>query len=307
MTFEVTILGCGAATPTLRHHPSAQFVNLHDKFFLVDCGEGTQMQLRRYKVKMQRIHHIFISHLHGDHFFGLPGLLASMNLLGRDKTLHIFGPPQLENILKALQENGEFRLGFELQFHHTQANTAECILEDASLEVFSFPLDHRIPCTGFLFREKGRARNVPKSLIQELGLMVSEIVLLKKGELVRREDGTLLDPDKLLPKAPSPRAYAYCSDTKYSSKVIEAVKDCNLLYHEATFTHELIGRAEQTFHSTAKQAAEVAHLARAQQLILGHFSARYRDESVLLNEAREVFPNTELADEGKAFAVPSSS
>lgn len=306
MTFEVTILGCGAATPTLRHQPSAQFVNVHDKFFLVDCGEGTQMQLRRFKVKMQRIHHIFISHLHGDHFFGLPGLLASMNLLGRDKTLHIFGPPQLENILKALHENGEFKLGFQVAFHPTQAKKGECIFDDASLEIYSFPLDHRIPCTGFLFREKRRPPNVPKALIHELRLLVSEIVQLKKGECVRRDDGTLLDPSKLLPKPPKTRAYAYCSDTRYSDAVVQAVQNCNLLYHEATFTHELIRRAEQTFHSTAKQAAEVALKAGVKKLVLGHFSARYRDESILLNEACEVFSNTVLANEGMTFTVPAS-
>ncbi len=301
MKFEVTILGCGAALPTLRHHPTGQVVNIHEKHFLVDCGEGTQMQLRRYKVKMQRINHVFISHLHGDHFFGFNGLLSTMHLLGRKKPLHVYAHRGLEELFRVQQKVGEMFLNFELIFHDVACKERVLLYEDNTLEVYGFPLEHRIACTGFLFREKSRKANISRNMIAEFQLEVSEIVALKNGVDVSRRDGTTLRASELTIPAPKGRSYAFCSDTRYSESVIEEVKGVDLLYHEATFLNDMAARAAATFHTTAKQAGTVAMKAQVNQLILGHFSARYIDETPILAEAKEVFANTELAAEGKIF------
>lgn len=304
MTFEITILGCGAALPTLRHHPTGQVVNLHDKLFLVDCGEGTQMQLRRYRVKMQRIHHVFISHLHGDHYYGLNGLLSTMHLLGRSKTLHIYADKGLEKLHKLQQEVGELYLNFPVIFHDNFCETPRKLYEDNTVEVWGIPLDHRIATTGFIFREKPRKANISRDAIAEHQLSVSEILALKNGHDVGRTDGTLLKARELTIPSPPGRSYAFCSDTRYSERVIDAVKDVDLLYHEATFDTSMEQRAAQTYHSTAAQAATVALRAGARKLMLGHFSARYLDESLLLKEALEVFEHTFLAEEGMRITIP---
>lgn len=304
MTFEITILGCGAALPTLRHHPTGQVVNLHDKLFLVDCGEGTQMQLRRYRVKMQRIHHVFISHLHGDHYFGLNGLLSTMHLLGRKKALHIYADKGLEKLHKLQQEVGEMYLNFPVIFHDNFCQEPRLLYEDNTLEVWGFPLDHRIATTGFLFKEKPRKANISRAAIAEYRLSVSEILSLKNGNDVSRTDGTLLKSSELTMASPPGRSYAFCSDTRYSDRVIDAVNDVDLLYHEATFASQMAERATQTYHSTAEQAGQVARRAGAKQLVIGHFSARYLDESILLEEARTVFNNVMLAEEGMRIEVP---
>lgn len=303
MNFEVTILGCGAATPTLRHHPTGQVVNLHDKYFLVDCGEGIQMQLRRYKVKMQRIDHIFISHLHGDHYFGIQGLLSSMHLLGRKKPLQLYAPEGLKEIIDVQQRVGEMFLSFPLEFHPLDVKSPTVIFEDNSLEIIAFPLEHRISCTGFIFREKERKPKVNQSVIHQLGLSIEEIVAIKNRRDVTRADGSVLEWEKWADLPAPVRAYAFCSDTKYSKKVIAAVRDVDLLYHEATFLHEMKLRAQQTHHSTALEAGQVAREANVKRLIIGHFSARYHDESVLLLEAQSVFPETVLAAEGLTFSI----
>ncbi len=282
----------------MRHHPTAQVVNIHDKYFLVDCGEGTQMQLRRYKVKMQRIHHVFISHLHGDHFFGFNGLISTMHLLGRTKPLHVHAPAGLKLLFEAQQAVGEMRLDFELIFHSNVCQEPRQLYEDNTLEVWGFPLDHRIECTGFLFKEKRRKANISRSAIQEYGLTVSEILSLKNGKDVCRIDGTVLKAEELTQMAPPGRSYAFCSDTKYSEQVIDAIQGVDLLYHEATFLEDMRNRALQTHHSTAKDAANVALKSGAGALVLGHFSARYVDETPLLEEASAVFPATILAKEG---------
>jgi ribonuclease Z len=303
VNFEVTILGCGAATPTLRHHPTGQVVNLHDKYFLVDCGEGIQMQLRRYKIKMQRIDHIFISHLHGDHYFGIQGLLSSMHLLGRKKTLHLFAPEGLKEIIDVFQRVGEMFLSFPIEFHTLDVSKPEVIFEDNSLEVVAFPLEHRITCAGFIFREKERKPKVSQSVIQQLQLTVEEIVALKNRRDIPRADGSFIEWRKWADMPAPVRAYAFCSDTKFSNKVISAVHGVDLLYHEATFLHEMKLRAQQTHHSTALEAGRVAREAKVHRLIIGHFSARYLDESVLLLEAQAEFPQTRLAAEGVTFHV----
>lgn len=304
MTFEITILGCGAALPTLRHHPTGQVVNVHDKFFLVDCGEGTQMQLRRYRIKLQRIHHVFISHLHGDHYYGLNGLLSTMHLLGRSKALHVYADKGLEKLHRLQLEVGEMHLNFDVIFHDNRCDQPRILYEDNTLEVWGIPLEHRISTTGFIFREKPRKANINRAAIAEHNLTVREILALKNGNDVSRIDGTLLKAEALTVPAPNGRSYAFCSDTRYSEKVIEAVSNVDVLYHEATFADNLRDRAAQTYHSTAAQAAEVALRAGAKQLLLGHFSARYLDESILLNEAKAVFEQTQLADEGMRIQIP---
>lgn len=285
----------------MRHAPTAQLVNLHDKLFLIDCGEGTQMQLRRYRIKFQRIHHIFISHLHGDHYLGLMGLISSMHLLGRTKPLHLFAPPAIQRILETQFEASETRLNFEIVYHSTDVKERTLLHEDRTLRVYGFPLKHRVQCTGFFFEEKARKLKVTKDVIAEYQLQVHEIVQLKNGEDVIRETGEVL-PHEALTVQPLPvRSYAFCSDTAYSEKVIEAIQGCSLLYHEATFLEDLKSRAKATFHSTAKEAGMVAAKAGAKKLVIGHFSSRYMDETPLLEEARETFPDTELAAEGLTF------
>jgi ribonuclease Z len=285
----------------MRHNPTAQVVNIHDKHFLVDCGEGTQMQLRRYKVKMQRLHHVFISHLHGDHFFGFNGLISTMHLLGRTKPLHVHAPEGLKLLFEAQQAIGEMHLDFQLIFHDNRCESLRLLYDDNTLEVWGFPLEHRIQCTGFLFKEKRRKANISRHAIKEHQLTVSEILALKNGNDVCRTDGTILKAEELTEMAPVGRSYAFCSDTRYSEKVIQAIEGVDLLYHEATFLEDMKLRALQTHHSTAKDAATVALKAKVGALVLGHFSARYTDESPLLIEAMEVFPKVSLAKEGMVF------
>lgn len=304
MKFEVTFLGVGAAAPTLRHNPTAQLVNVHDKHFLVDCGEGTQIQLRKFKLKFQRINQVFISHLHGDHFFGLLGLISSMHLYGRTKTLQIYGPAPLEEIVAVNLKHSQTFLNFPLEFIHTDPKEPQLLFEDNTLEVHSFPLKHRIACTGFIFKEKPRQPRIKKSTIGRLRLTIPEIIALKNCEDVTRENGRLLEWEKLTEPIELPRTYAFCSDTIYQESLVEIIRDCDLLYHEATFMHDMLERAKATFHTTARQAALLAKNANVESLVLGHFSARYRDLIPLLNEARSEFENTVLAEEGFTLEIP---
>ncbi|MFN0030792.1 MAG: ribonuclease Z [Flavobacteriales bacterium] len=302
MTFEITILGCGAATPTGRHNPSAQVVNVHDKLFLVDCGEGTQMQMRKYKVRMQRINHVFISHLHGDHYLGLMGFISSMHLLGRKAALHIYGPPELKEIIDLSLRASQTYLEYALVFHPTDDGGKQLIYEDKTLSVFSIPLKHRIFCCGFLFVEKQRQPKVRKESIEELGLIPGQILALKKGQDIEIE-GKIWRNDALCTAPPPPRSYAYCSDTASSETVISNLQGTSCLYHESTFLEEEKKRAKETFHSTAKQAARVASAIEANMLILGHFSSRYSDDEAFRQEASEFFANSILADEGLLVRV----
>lgn len=303
MTFEITILGCGAAAPTGKHNPSSQVVNLHDKLFLVDCGEGTQMQLRKFKVKLQRINHVFISHLHGDHYLGLMGFISSMHLLGRKSKLCIYGPPDLKNIIDIQLKASQTFLEYELEFQPTNQQNKNLIFEDKSLMIYSFPLKHRIECCGFQFVEKERKPKLKKEYIIQYKLQPGNIIELKRGNEVILEDGTRLSPDLVCSPADPPRSYAYCSDTAYAEKVIEAIRNSNFVYHESTFLESEKERAKSTFHSTAIQAAEVAINASVGSLILGHFSSRYTNDNDFLLEARTKFNNVFLADEGKVFPI----
>lgn len=300
MIFQVTILGCGAATPTARHSPTAQLVNIHDKYFLIDCGEGTQVQLRKFRLKMQRIQCIFISHLHGDHFFGLIGLISTYALLGRTAPLTIYGPAGLEQIIRMQLELSDSHFEYDLNFVETKADGKHLLFEDETLQVFSFPLKHRVVTTGFLFEEKERPLNVRKSAIAEFHLQPSEILQLKKGLSVQRENEII--PVVGTTEKPEPaKRYAYCSDTAYLESVVPFIQGSDLLYHESTFLEVDAERAKKTFHSTAMQAATIAKMADVKQLIIGHYSSRYSDDQEFLKEASGVFSNAFLANEGLQF------
>lgn len=302
-TFELLILGCSSATPTAKRNPTAQLLNIAERFFLIDCGEATQIQLRRFKTKFQKIDHIFISHLHGDHFLGLPGLLASMHLLGRKQSLTIYGPPELELILSTVHKYSDTHLNYPITFVHTTDKEKVLLFEDEKVEVYSFPLKHRIPCTGFLFKEKPVLRNIDKYQMEKYNVSLSEIYKLKQGANVLNENGELILNHLLTVDPPLPRSYAFCSDTIYDEELVKYIKNVTLLYHESTFLHAMLKRAQDTYHTTALQAAQMAQSANVKQLILGHYSARYPKTEDFLTEASPVFANTLLAIEGKKINV----
>lgn len=298
LKFELTILGCGAATPTLRRGSTAQLLNLHDRFLLIDCGEGTQLSLRKNRLKFQRINHIFISHLHGDHYLGLPGLVSSMHLLGRKNPLHIYCPAPLEEIMEMNMKYSDTFLNFEVIFHHHSTDGLHLILDEKQFEVYSFPMKHRIDCCGFLFKEKPKRRRILKEKAEQAGLTVRELVSLKNGEAPVREDGTIIPLEEFTLEPFPARSFAYCSDTAPFERQVEFIQGANLLYHESTFLEAMKDRAKNTFHSTAKQAATVASEASAGHLLLGHFSSRYDETREFVTEAREIFPNSYAASDG---------
>jgi ribonuclease Z len=298
-------LAAGAAAPTGKHNPSAQVVNLHDKLFLVDCGEGTQMQLRKFKVKMQRINHVFISHLHGDHYLGLMGFISSMHLLGRKTKLVVYGHEDLKGIIDIQLKASQTFLDYEVEFIATSQLEKQLIYEDKSLQVYSFPLKHRIETCGFQFMEKARKPKVKKEDIEKFRLQPSQIVDLKNGKSIILDNGSELASTDVCTPANEPRSYAYCSDTAYSEKVINYISESSCIYHESTFLESEKERAKTTFHSTASQAATVAKRAQVGMLILGHYSSRYSDDSEFLKEASAIFENAYLADEGVTFQVGS--
>ncbi len=305
MTFDVTILGCGAATPTSKHNPSAQVVNVHDKLFLVDCGEGTQMQMRKFKVRFQRINHIFISHLHGDHYLGLMGFISSMHLLGRQSALHVYGPADLKDIIDLSLRVSQTFLEYPLIFHATSNDDKQLIFEDKTLLIYSIPLKHRIYCCGFQFVEKERLPKVSKAAIAKFNLVPSQILELKKGKDLELETGILKNAEVCSPP-PMARSYAYCSDTAYYERIIPMLQGTTLIYHESTFLEEEKERAKATFHSTAKQAAKIAKECNAKLLMLGHFSSRYTNDEDFKQQALEEFSNVILADEGLLVTLPKS-
>ena len=303
MSFTVTILGSGAALPTARRNPTAQYVVCNDRHLLIDCGEGTQMQLRNAGVKIQKINHILISHLHGDHFFGLVGLLSTMHLLGRDKGLTIYGPEQLEQIVRMQLEVGASKLNFDLQFVVLNGKENRLLFEDKLIEIHAFPLKHRIPTNGFLIKEKEKERKIIAEAVAEAGLKLAYLPLLKKGESCRDENGQEIDfEDFTLPPKPS-CSYAYCSDTAYWETIVPAIQNASVLYHEATFIEKDLERAKATFHSTAKQAAKIAKQAAVGKLLLGHLSARYLDGFAHEEEAKAVFEKSEVVEDGKTYFI----
>lgn len=303
MKFEVTILGSSSSTPIFNRNPSAQLLNVNEKFILIDCGEATQNQLLHFGIKASRIDQVFISHLHGDHYLGLVGLLSSLHLNGRVRPIDIFGPPELKEIIDLQFKHSQTFLRYPLNFRTTNPNISEKIFENYDVTVETFPLDHRIPCTGFKFSEKQRMRKMIKEKVLALGIPANLIPLIKKGNNFTDKNGRVHLSEDLTTEADRPRVYVYCSDTICSWKYLENIKDADTLYHEATFMHDMLSRAEETFHTTAKQAAEIALKSNAKKLLIGHFSARYRELEPLLNEASAIFPSTSLAIEGKIFDI----
>jgi ribonuclease Z len=301
--FELTILGCSSATPTSTRNPTSQLLNIADRFFLIDCGEATQIQLRKYKIKFQRINHIFISHLHGDHYLGLLGLLSSMHLLGRTIELHLYCPEELKEIIDVQLRISQTYLKYSIIYHFHKYVDNNLIFEDDKLIVKTIVLTHRIPCCGFIFIEKQLPGNISKETLELYHIPLEQIHAIKNGADFITESGDLILNEQLIIAKPSPRSYAYCSDTAYDERIIELVKDVTLLYHEATFMHDLLPRAIDTFHSTALQAATIAQKAQVTQLMIGHYSARYKDLQPLLQEAKTIFENTLLAKEGESVTL----
>ena len=296
--FEITILGCGSAMPTTLHNPSSQLVNVNEKLFMIDCGEGTQLQLRKYKTRINKLHSIFISHLHGDHVFGLPGLLATLSLLGRTGDLNIYAHKDMELFLDPFIKHFGNQFPYKINLTPLDPYQHQLIFENNSIRVFSFSLKHRIPTSGFLFEEKDRPRHIKREMIDFYNIPVCKINEIKKGGDYLTDDGKWIKNEILTTPAIPPRTYAYCSDTAYSPEIIPYIQHSDVLYHEATFAEAENLRAQETYHSTARQAAEIARSANVRKLIIGHFSSRYHELGELLDEAQAVFPETELADEG---------
>lgn len=301
--FELHILGCGSALPTTRHFPTSQIVNVRDKLFMIDCGEGAQLQFRKSHLKFSRLNHIFISHLHGDHCFGLLGLISTLNLLGRTAELHIHSPKGLETLLTPMLDFFNRQMTYKVLFHEFDTKEQMLIYEDRSLTVTTIPLRHRMPCCGFLFAEKRRPNHIIREMVDFYQVPVYELNRIKNGaDYVTPEGKTVSNNLLTRPSAPS-RSYAYCSDTIYLPSIVEQIKGVDLLFHEATFTNEDAPRAKETFHTTAAQAAEIARKAEVKKLLIGHFSARYEDENILLQEASAIFPDTQLAKETLCVSV----
>ncbi len=304
MSFSVTILGSSSAVPTSDRFPTAHVVNIHERFFLVDCGEGAQIQLQRYKIGFGKINHILISHLHGDHTFGLFGLLGSLSLLDRKTDLHIYANPLLKTILDEHHKHFyQHPFPFSIIFHPFGAARRKMLFEDDKLDIHTIPMKHRTPCCGFLFREKPPLLNIRKDMIDLHKIPREEIMNIKKGNDFINEQGNRI-PNKDLTLPPlKPRSMAICSDTGYSESILPQIKDVDILYHEATYLDEMRESAASTAHSTAKQAGMLAKKANAGKLLIGHFSARYKSAEPLLDEARKEFPATFVANEGDCHSV----
>lgn len=301
--FEVTVLGCGSALPTVKHNGSGMVVNIREKYFLVDCAEGTQVELRRNHIHLNRLFNVFITHLHGDHCFGLMGLISTLGLLGRTAPLHVYGPQDIETLFQPLVDYHCNGMTYEVVFHPIDTHQNVCIYEDKSLQVFSIPLKHRIRCCGYYFKEKELSRHILKEAIEKYNIPISQINNVKAGLDYVTPNGQIIK-NEVLTTPPSPaRSFAYCSDTVFRPEIAEMMKGVDLLYHEATFAESEKPLCSKVYHSTAKQAAEIARLAGAKQLMLGHYSSRYNDETILQKEAAEVFENTILAKEGLVVTV----
>lgn len=294
--FSVTILGSSSAAPTSRRHTTSQLVNFYHRFYLIDCGEGTQMQLRKKRLKMSKINHIFISHLHGDHFFGLVGLVSSLNLFGRIKDLHIYSDPRIKEVIDLQLEFSETELRFNIIYHPLNFNEKELIFEDKKLEIYSFPLDHRVPTCGFLFQEKEGLPNIKKEVIKEYKPGIEEIRMIRDGGDLKLKSGSIPNEELIVP-APPPRSYAFCSDTKYTPQIHQYFKYVELLYAECTFMKDLQKIAEEKFHMTTSDVSQLAKEAKAKNLIVGHFSARYKELSEFQKELQELHPNSLLVSD----------
>ena len=298
---KLTILGCHSATPRINTHPTAQVLEVKGHVFLIDCGEGTQVQLRRYKVKFNRIKHIFISHLHGDHFFGLVGLISTFRLLTRETDLHIYGPKGIKEVITLQMKLADSWTNYKLIFHELESKSSERIYEDDKIEIFTIPLDHRVYTNGFLFKEKPGERKLDPVAAKRANIHTAYFQKLKQGFDVENQEGVIIANETVTSPGLKPKSYAFCSDTQYSEEIVPIIKDTTTLYHESTFLEKHKDLAPMTKHSTAKEAAQIAQLANVKKLILGHYSTRYDDLSAFKTEAGEIFKKVELAEAGKTF------
>lgn len=301
--FDLHILGCGSALPTTRHLATSQIIDLRDKLYMIDCGEGTQVQMRRMRIKFSRLNHIFISHLHGDHCFGLPGLISTLGMLGRTGTLTVHGPKELADYLQPVLDIFCKNLPFEVVIHPIDPYRHALVMEDRSVSVYSIPLKHRIPCCGYLFVEKQKEAHIIREMTDFYQVPVRMMQAIKRGADFVTPDGEIVPNARLTRPAAAPKRYAFCSDTAFHPEIVPLVEGVDVLYHEATFAQEDAPRARETFHSTAREAAEIGRRAGAKRLVIGHYSARYEDVSLLKKEADEVYPNTILADEGMVIRI----
>ncbi|WP_028980210.1 ribonuclease Z [Sporocytophaga myxococcoides] len=302
MPFEIKILGSNSATPVFNRHHSSQLLTINNQLFLIDCGEGTQLQLIKYKIRFTKINYIFISHLHGDHYLGLVGLLSTMHLNGRTKDLYLFGPPGLDEIITIQLKYSETFLNFKIIFTELDTTAQKVILDLDNLTIETIPLIHRIKCCGFLIKEKPKKRKIDKTKVPD-HLTPLQIIALKEGEDVVDKEGHLLKSELYTFPARKSRSYAYCSDTAYNPAMFGQIEGVDMLYHEATFLHDMESRAKETHHTTALQAAWTAREVKAKTLLLGHFSARYKDIEPHLVEAKTIFQNSFLAEEGLLFTI----
>tara|TARA_B100000780_G_scaffold241993_1_gene184624 strand:- start:1156 stop:2070 length:915 start_codon:yes stop_codon:yes gene_type:complete len=304
MSIELTILGCHSATPRVNAHPTAQYLEINSRHFLIDCGEGTQRQMRKYKVGFSKINHIFISHLHGDHFFGLIGLISTLGILNREKELHLFGPKGIKEVINLQLKYSKSYVKYDLIFHELNSKKSELIFEDEKVEVLTIPLHHRVYTNGFLFKEKENSRKLNMSeIIKFQEIEVCDYNNLKAGRDFTLTSGETIQNSLLTQDPKKPMSYAYCSDTSYKPDIVEIIKKSDLLYHESTFLSDKEDLATKTRHSTAKQAALIAKKADVKKLILGHYSSRYKDITLFKKEAEEVFSNVILAETGKTVSM----
>lgn len=303
MTFELTILGSSSAVPTSKRNLTAHVLNIHERFFLIDCGEGTQIEIRKNKIRFAKINHIFISHLHGDHIFGLFGLISTFNILDRNKDLHIYAHVELEKFLNKHVEYFERSLSFKIIYHHINPKRNEVIYEDSKVTVETVPLKHRVPTCGFKFSEKPHLYNLKKNVTVKYSIPISQIQNIKEGGDFINDQGDIIPNHQLTLPPYKARSFAYCTDTAYSEKIIPIIRDVDLLFHEATFANNMKNQAKKTMHSTSEDAAKIAKMANAKKLILGHFSARYKDVTPIINEAKEIFPNSYAAEDGEKYSI----
>jgi ribonuclease Z len=298
---KITILGCYAATPRTFTNPTSQVLEIKNRLFLIDCGEGTQVQLRKNKIKFSKINHVFISHLHGDHFYGLIGLISTFTLLGRTTDLHIYGPVGIKEIITLQLRITDSWLNYTLHFTELSSKSSELIYEDDKVSVTTIPLKHRIYTNGFLFREKIDKRKLNISAVTDFEIESCYFQNIKNGKDITLDDGRIIQNSQLTFDPIAPKSYAFCSDTAYSEEIIPLISQCDVLYHEATFLESEMLLAKKTKHSTAMEAATIALKAKVSQLILGHYSTRYENITLFKEEAETVFPNVLLADDGKTF------
>ena len=302
MSLRVTILGCHSATPRVNAHPTSQYLEINNRHFLIDCSEGTQRQMRKYKVGFSKINHIFISHLHGDHFFGLIGLISTFGILNREKELHIYGPKGIKEVTTLQLKISKSYSKFEIIFHELSSKKSELIFEDDKVTVYTIPLKHRVYTNGFLFKEKPGLRKLHiENINQYPEIETCDYHNIKKGKDVVLSNGEIILNSELTLAPSKTHSYAFCSDTSYIPSIVPIIKDVDLLYHEATFLKDREDLAIKTLHSTAEQAALIAKQAAVQKLIIGHYSSRYQNIELFKQEATKIFENVVLAETGKTI------